>query len=559
MGSKAELRAVLSLDNSKFVRGVKDAMALSKRMALQFKQNPGKFLDTAAILGAEKALRFTAKTAVVFGTSAAAGFILFTKKSIDAAASMQTMRAGFTTLLGSAGKAAERMQKLSKFAKDTPFNLGEVAEASRVLETLTEGAITGDKAMRMIGDTAAGTQRSFGDVATTIGRLYSALSAGQSAGEQLRSLQDMGAISGKSARKIGAMADAGTPKLSAEAWKLAEQALARFDGEMKRKSSTWEGMMSNFKDSIDEALRRFGDPFIKSLTPSLALLTASVERSAPKMEQMGKVFSQYVGDAITDLRGFFDNPEDTVNAFGEALKKASGSFMQDVWKDVLAGPSGANFKGNMWMGSAAEGLGGKNINPPDFPPMGQPGGRWGGTGGTSNARPLPFKSRADMRAETNAKNGEEPEEERPRGIPLPKKFRDTLRSHALLTGGLKTSSLPSSIYSAGRWMSAEGEEIAFGAGTGLSGGAHSQSPLLKHAQRKAIERNARIEAMARDPNYKAPGSTPNAYGVISRGDKAAVKAFQAREEKKAEEALTNGKFDEFFNEFMRFKNKFVDG
>jgi len=50
------LKAVLSLDTSPFVRGAAKALATGKALAAQFARNPVKFLATGAFLGAEKAI-----------------------------------------------------------------------------------------------------------------------------------------------------------------------------------------------------------------------------------------------------------------------------------------------------------------------------------------------------------------------------------------------------------------------------------------------------------------------------------------------------------------------
>ena len=56
MAKTAELKAVLSLDNSHFVRGVKAAAEQARRMAAQFKAHPIKFVAAAGVVGAEKTI-----------------------------------------------------------------------------------------------------------------------------------------------------------------------------------------------------------------------------------------------------------------------------------------------------------------------------------------------------------------------------------------------------------------------------------------------------------------------------------------------------------------------
>jgi hypothetical protein len=67
---------------------------------------------------------------------------------------METLETAFIPLLGSADAAQKRIADLSKFAAETPFELPEVAKASRTLETLTQGALATSEGLRLVGDVA---------------------------------------------------------------------------------------------------------------------------------------------------------------------------------------------------------------------------------------------------------------------------------------------------------------------------------------------------------------------------------------------------------------------
>jgi hypothetical protein len=78
------LKAVLSLDTSPFVRGAAKALATGKALAAQFARNPVKLLATGAFLGAEKAIgaigsgigKLPSLAAKAFGTLAKAGAVV---------------------------------------------------------------------------------------------------------------------------------------------------------------------------------------------------------------------------------------------------------------------------------------------------------------------------------------------------------------------------------------------------------------------------------------------------------------------------------------------------
>ena len=84
MAKTAQLKAVLTMDQSQFVRGAARALATGKALAAQFARNPVKLLATGAFLGAEKAIgaigsgigKLPGMAAKAFGTLAKAGAVV---------------------------------------------------------------------------------------------------------------------------------------------------------------------------------------------------------------------------------------------------------------------------------------------------------------------------------------------------------------------------------------------------------------------------------------------------------------------------------------------------
>lgn len=63
---------------------------------------------------------------------------------MTAAGGLERMTLQFRPLLGSLERARERVAQLSRFAVKTPFELDEVTEANKMLETLTQGALANE-------------------------------------------------------------------------------------------------------------------------------------------------------------------------------------------------------------------------------------------------------------------------------------------------------------------------------------------------------------------------------------------------------------------------------
>ena len=86
---------------------------------------------------------------------AVAGVGVFAKSILSAGSEMEKLETQFKVLLGDMDSAKARMQELSKFAQTTPFQLTEVAGASRILQTLGGNLLATGEGLRMVGDASA--------------------------------------------------------------------------------------------------------------------------------------------------------------------------------------------------------------------------------------------------------------------------------------------------------------------------------------------------------------------------------------------------------------------
>lgn len=233
--------------------------------------------------------------------AAVAGSIGLVGASVRKAASMQDLSVTFETLLGSADAARERLGELADFAAATPFELPEVANASKVLQTLTGGALATGQGLTTVGDVAAATGQPFGDMAVTIGRLYEGLQSGRPVGEAMSRLQELGAMSGSTRTQIEELQKSGAK--GDEVWKIAAAALGRFSGEMAARSGTWTGLMSTLSDEIGGLMREFGMPVLDALTPVLKGMIALMHQLAPMAKHIGEIFAGIL-KKMTAILGF---------------------------------------------------------------------------------------------------------------------------------------------------------------------------------------------------------------------------------------------------------------
>lgn len=165
---------------------------------------------------------------------------------------IEDLETSFQSLLGSQGAALSRMKDLKKFAAETPFEMPEIAQASRVLQTLTKGALSSGGGLTMVGNVAAATGRDFRELALHVGRLYDGLQSGREVGRALMELQQMGVVSGDVRNRIERMQKSGAE--GSKIWAVASAEFSKFAGEMDRRSQTLNGLSSTLSDTWNDAM-----------------------------------------------------------------------------------------------------------------------------------------------------------------------------------------------------------------------------------------------------------------------------------------------------------------
>jgi hypothetical protein len=289
----------------------------------------------AAFQGLSAAVRTTATTmsaalatvGVAGGVGGIGAGIALTMKSISSAANMEGLETAFVPLLGGADKAQARIKELANFAAATPFELPEVAKASRVLETLTKGALSTGEGLRMVGDVAATTGQPFDEVAVTIGRLYDGLQSGRPVGEALARLQELGAVSGDVRGRIEDLQESGAAVN--EVWGVAAGALGKFTGAMAAQSQTWNGKLSNLRDSVSMAMAEFGKPIMDALKPYLD----SASKMAASLGKSAADFGKKVAESIKFISAAFSSGQ--VGALlGSSIKLGFITAANFLWRSL---------------------------------------------------------------------------------------------------------------------------------------------------------------------------------------------------------------------------------
>ena len=258
--------ATRTIDSVNRVLGKFDSAADSARVSAS---GFGSVLKTA--LGT--AIGFTVAGVFQTATHAVRNFI---ETSISAAAQMERFNVQFEVLLGSAEAATQRLDEIKEFARVTPFNLDDVVEANKVLTVFGRGVLDTTEVMTKVGDAAAFAGVRFNDLAVWIGRAYSSIQAGRPFGEAAMRLQELGILSGEARTQLERMTESGAN--AGEIWGFLISQLDQFGGLMDKQSATFEGVMSNFQDTVDQIKMAIGKPIMEAAKEGLLALLDELQR-----------------------------------------------------------------------------------------------------------------------------------------------------------------------------------------------------------------------------------------------------------------------------------------
>jgi len=249
-------------------------------------------------------------------TAALAGINALSKSFADmgmaGAANLESIETRFKAVLRSQALARQQVQDNVRRAKETPYAQDQVMEANRSLEILTDGALSAESGMTMVGDAAATAGEEIGTVAQWTGRLYDALRSGAPIGEATMRLQEMGIMSGQTRRTLDSMVESGTS--FSDMWGVVEVELRKSEGAMKDLSKNLEGLQSTYEDTTAVMGAKFSEGFLEGEKARIDSQTKALEKMTPAVEFLGRFlgsgsnawekFKANMLETITGIPGF---------------------------------------------------------------------------------------------------------------------------------------------------------------------------------------------------------------------------------------------------------------
>jgi hypothetical protein len=182
-------------------------------------------------------------------------------KGMEQVRDMQYTTTQFAPLLNGIENARKHVEELYKFASETPFQIGDIAGASKQLEILTRGALGGAQNLKLIADAAAVSGQGMQSVGMWVARLYDGLQSGRPVGEAMARLQEMGLVTGLTRKKIEEGTAAG--KSFTEMWELMEKEFSRNEGASQKLSQTLGGLESTLIDVKSKFEGQFAENFLE--------------------------------------------------------------------------------------------------------------------------------------------------------------------------------------------------------------------------------------------------------------------------------------------------------
>lgn len=243
------------------------------------------FISRAVANSSTNFVRFqniVARTGVALGAvSIGAGIATLGRQAIEAAKNFEVLKVSFTTLLGNAVTADQKIKELRTFAAETPFTVEETFKSSRILLGYGIAANELLGTLRTLGDVAGGTGAPLERLALVFGQVRA---AGRLYGQDLlqlinagfNPLNEISQNTGKSVRELRDEMRKGNISFEQvnDAFITATSSGGRFYGLTQALSQTTAGQISKLKDEWQSLSIQIG----QGLLPVFNVLVSALRK-----------------------------------------------------------------------------------------------------------------------------------------------------------------------------------------------------------------------------------------------------------------------------------------
>lgn len=250
---------------------------------------------------------------------AAAAMGLVGVAAVKSAAQFEQQKIAFTSLLKSGDRATAMLKDIQKFASATPFEFNDLVDASKKMLAFGFEAEKVLPTLRSVGDAASGLGLGADGIDRIIRALGQMQQKGKVSAQEINQLAEAGIGAWEYIAKAAGKSVADVQKASEKGLISGKAGVAailagmddQFKGLMEKQSGTINGILSNIRDNIGEAMRGLGQGLIDSLPikDALAGIRDEIGKFSALVTNSGfvnaiqLVFIKYLGyDAYDALR-----------------------------------------------------------------------------------------------------------------------------------------------------------------------------------------------------------------------------------------------------------------
>lgn len=270
----------ISIDNTQLRAGAEESKNILRGISKTAVKEGNAIDNTMRNIGKYVAGAFAVQQLKEFGTQV-----------VKVRGEFQQLEVAFRTMLGSAEKADALMSQLIKTAVTTPFQMAELAQASKQLLAYGVAAEDVNETLIRLGDISAGLNLRISDLSwlygTTMvqGRLY-ARDMIQFTTRGIPMIDELAKILGVAKSEVDELVSAGKvgfPEVQKAIWAMTNEG-SKFGGLMEAQSKTITGQLSNIEDRIEQMFNQIGKKSEGFISSTLGVTSSIIEN----WEKIGK-------------------------------------------------------------------------------------------------------------------------------------------------------------------------------------------------------------------------------------------------------------------------------
>lgn len=298
-----------------------------------------------------------AKAVAAVGAAAAAGIVALGKIGLEYNSQMESYTTNFETMLGSQEAAAKKVSELKEMAAKTPFEMGDLADATQQLLAMGVASEDTGKYLQQLGDISLGDKEKLNSLVNAFGKMNS---TGKVTLEYINMMAEQGfnplnviaQQTGESMTDLYARVSDGKVSLDEikNAMQVATSAGGQFAGGMEKASKTTQGMISTLKDNakalVGEVFQPISDGLKDKLLPSaldaISRLTTEFRENGINgmVTAAGDIIADTLGQFAGSLPDFVNTALDIVKSLGSGIKNNQHEIADGVVKTITTLVSG---------------------------------------------------------------------------------------------------------------------------------------------------------------------------------------------------------------------------